>query len=205
MDRRFGSLDRNGVPLKLALWCGAGCFFPDIVVRFLISCVFCGLAGERLTLPAALFFILLCPCGPSQNSDEYKLWKSEVCVPNSDKGCFGMQLFIRRNTRPVNCTNFGANLLYGRNILQVNQLEITMQNAVANHLGGLALPELTIGIKSFLHARAAVGAVSALKAAAQAAVAMATITIAIARHLVHDRRNPGGSLIGFGFCRGDEP
>jgi hypothetical protein len=42
-----------------------------------MGCGFNVLAGERLTLPASFFFILLFPCGSGQNSNENGLWKSE--------------------------------------------------------------------------------------------------------------------------------
>src|SRR5580765_4547851 len=79
-----------------------------------------------------------------------------------------------------------------------------MQDAVANHLGGPALPGLPVRIKSFLHACAAVGAVRTFKAAAQASVAMVAVTVAIARHLVNHRRSPGGSFIRFRLCRSNQ-
>jgi hypothetical protein len=65
---------------------GAGGFFPDIVVLVLIGLLFKGLAGERLTLPASFFFILLFPYGSGRNSDENGLWKSgESAIPTGDR------------------------------------------------------------------------------------------------------------------------
>src|SRR5690348_11718731 len=86
-------------------------------------------------------------------------------------------------------------LVYRLWILKVQQLIVAAHNAVTNHLCRPAFARLTIRIKRFLHASAAVGPMRTLKAAAQACVAMVAIAIAIARHLVHNPAGFGGSLV----------
>jgi hypothetical protein len=57
----------------------------------------CGLAGERLTLPATFFFIQLFPCGPSQNGDENRLWKTEDQLSRQRQGCLrGAALYTQK-------------------------------------------------------------------------------------------------------------
>jgi len=58
---------------------------------------FNGLAGERLTLPASFFFILLFPCGSGQNSDENGLWKSEEsAIPTATEPPRGAALYTQK-------------------------------------------------------------------------------------------------------------
>src|ERR1700743_2072329 len=77
-------------------------------------------------------------------------------------------------------------LLYRRRILKIHKLIVAAEDAFADQAGGLALLRLAIGIKSFLHAGAAVGAVRPFKAATQALVAMVAVTVAEAWHLIED-------------------
>jgi hypothetical protein len=62
-----------------------------------MGCSFKGLAGERLTLPASFFFILLFPCGSGQNSNENGLWKSEdSAIPPATKPLRGACLYTQK-------------------------------------------------------------------------------------------------------------
>jgi hypothetical protein len=86
-------------------------------------------------------------------------------------------------------------LLYRIRILKIQQFKITAHNAITNHFRRPAFLRLPIRIKRFLHARAAVGAMRTLKAAAEAGMAVIAITIAIARHLVNNRTCFGSSFV----------
>jgi hypothetical protein len=79
-----------------------------------------------------------------------------------------------------------CNLLYRRDVLKVNQLKVASQDAFANQFCGQAFLGLSICIKSFLHAGAAIGPMGTFKAATQTGMAMVAITEAIARHLVQN-------------------
>jgi hypothetical protein len=62
-----------------------------------MGCCFKGLAGERLTLPASFFFILLFPCGSGQNSNENGLWKSEEsAIPPATEPLRGAALYTQK-------------------------------------------------------------------------------------------------------------
>src|SRR6202042_2132907 len=84
-----------------------------------------------------------------------------------------------------------------RHVLKVNQLKVAPQDALADQFSGDALAGLSIGIKSFLHTGAAVGAMCPFKATAQTGMAMIAVTEAIARHLIQDCRSFCRSLIRF--------
>lgn len=90
-----------------------------------------------------------------------------------------------------------------RHILKIDQLIVALEDAIANHLGRPSLLGLAIRIQGFLHARAALGAVGAFKAAAQAGVAVVAITIAIAWHLINHCAGAGSSLVRF-LLRGSD-
>src|SRR5262249_44819022 len=155
-----------------------------MVFRFLIAFVFFVLAAERLTLAAAFFFILLCPCGPHWNSDRSWLWKSKNFSYPATRGLRRDAAFYTHKLTLRQLHQSKCNLLHGRRVLQVDLIVFAANDAVADHLGAPALLEHLVGIQGLGHARAAAGAVRALETAAQAGVAMVAVAVAIARLLV---------------------
>src|ERR1700732_3717802 len=105
--------------------------------------------------------------------------------------CLGVQPFIRRKSPCVNCTEYYAKLLYRLWVLKIQQLVVTPHNSIANHFCRPALLRLPIRIQGFRHAGTAIGAMGALKTAAQARVAVIAFKITIARHMINDSAGRG--------------
>src|SRR5947209_4875549 len=82
-------------------------------------------------------------------------------------------------------------------MLQVHGFKVPTDDTVADHLGCPALLGHLISIEGFGDAGTAVCPMVALEAGMQALMAMATITVAITRHLVHDAGGLGCSPVAF--------
>src|SRR5215831_8801008 len=110
-----------------------------MVFRSLIAFVFFVLAAKRLTLAAAFFFILLCPCGPHRNSDRSWLWKSKrSAIPFRARLRRDAALYTHKLTIASTALS-KCNLLHWLGVLQVHGLEVTANDTVADHFGSPAL------------------------------------------------------------------
>lgn len=80
-------------------------------------------------------------------------------------------------------------------MLQIYELPVAADNAVADHLWSPALLRHLVSIERLTRAYTAVGSMRALKAGVEAGVAKTVIAMTITRKLIHDRRQFRGRLI----------
>src|SRR5216683_8008192 len=135
--------------------------------------------------------------GRRWNAGKTWLWKS-AAIRRQNHLLTGSSPLYAENCECVNCTRAGAEKLqYRFGILQVHVLVFMPDDAIANHLRGPALLRHFIGIKGFRQTCAAVGAMIALEAGAQAGVAVLAVAEAKAWHLIHHAPRFRGGFVTF--------